>query len=357
MVTQTQQSRPGTEAFGNKVFTDFTHTIGTFLTVLGDRLGLFKALAGRGPVTNDELASLTGLDRRYVGEWLNGMVAAGSLEYIPDDQRYVLPDEWVPVLADEGGVAFMGGALALVPYMMGVIDEVESSFRSGGGVHQSHYDHRMWSEMQRQSEGVFNHLLAPAIVPSIPGAFEKLERGARVADVGAGGGMALVRLAAAYPASTFVGYDAFPAQVRLATENAQQAGVSDRLEFRIRDVLDGLDERFDLITSFDVVHDSARPGKFLEAVHDALKPDGAYAMLEPAAGETLEDNIGPVGTFLYGASIFYCMTTALAIGGEGIGTAGLPPSRVKALAEDAGFSTVEHIDFPHPLYAMFVLRP
>jgi SAM-dependent methyltransferase len=357
MVTQTQRPRLDTEAFGDKVFTEFTHTIGTFLVVLGDRLGLFKALAGHGPVSNDELASLTGFDRRYVGEWLNGMVASGYLEYIPDDRRYILPDEWAPVLADEGGIAFMGGALSLVPYMMGVIDEVEGSFRTGGGVHQSHYDHRMWADMQRESDGFFNHLLVQAIIPSISGAAEKLERGARVADVGSGGGVALIRLAEAYPASTFVGYDAFPAQVELATSNAKEAGVSDRVEFRVRDVLDGLDEQFDLMTSFDVVHDATRPGRFLGAVHDALKPDGAYAMLEPAAGETLEENIGPVGTFLYGASIFYCMTTSLAVGGEGIGTAGLPPSRVQALAENAGFSSVETVDLPHPLYAMFVLRP
>jgi SAM-dependent methyltransferase len=357
MVTEAQQARLDTEAFGNKVFAEFTHSMGTMLVVLGDRLGLYKALAGRGPVTSEELASLTGLDGRYVQEWLNGMVACGYLEYLPDDRRYLLPEEWVPVLADEGGPAFMGAVLSMAPHILGVIDEVETSFRTGGGVHQSHYNHRLWGEMQRQSASLFNHMLVPVIIPAIPGGVEKLERGARVVDLGSGGGRALIRLAQAFPASTFVGYDVLPAQVELATRSARAAGVSDRVEFRVRDVQDGLDTQFDIITSFDVVHDAAHPGPFLKAIRQALAPDGAYAMLEPAAGESLEDNIGPIGTFLYGSSVFYCMTTALAVGGEGTGTAGLPPSRVRGLASGAGFGNVEHIDIPHPIYTMYVLTP
>ncbi len=350
------EAAPDVVPFEERASGDFISTITIAMAALGDRLGLFATLSTNGPLTSQEMADAAGVNERYAREWLSGMACAGYLEHEPQSGRFTLPKDHATLLADEGGPSFMGGLLQQTPAIFAAFDHVAEAFRGGGGVHQAEYHQGFWEGMQRDSAGLFNHLLVQEWIPAVPDLQRLLEQGALVADIGCGSGLALIRLAEAFPASRFVGYDNFPAQIGRATANVASANLSDRIRIESRSADDGLPETYDVITSFDVVHDASHPARLLGAIRQALNPGGRYVMLEPAAGETLEENYGPVGAFLYGASIFYCMTTSLAEGGEGLGTAGLPESKVHALATEAGFEEVRRIPIEHPLYALYELR-
>src|SRR5438067_5160263 len=228
------------EAFMGKVLDDLSGTTTTLFCTIGDRLGLFKDLAANGPATSAELAGRTGIDERYAREWLNGLTAAGYLEHDPGSGRFVLPPEHAPALAAEEGPLFVGGAYQMLPSMVAPLEAVIEAFRKGGGVPQSAYSDDLWEGMQRFSATFFENHLLQEWIPAMPEAKAKLERGADVADVGCGTGRALLKLAEAFPASRFVGYDAFEGQFARAKENANRAGVGDRVTFQLLDVANGL---------------------------------------------------------------------------------------------------------------------
>jgi SAM-dependent methyltransferase len=261
------------------------------------------------------------------------------------------------VLAAEGGPFFLGGAYQLTLSNLRTLDRLTEAFRSGGGVPQSAYPGDTWQGMFRFSRSFYDNLLVQHWIPAIDGLREKLERGARVADVGCGAGRALIRLAQAFPASTFVGYDAFEGQLELARAAAVEAGVADRVRFELRDAAAGLPERFDAVLSFDVVHDSTDPAALVRAVRAALEPDGIYVVLEMNCADDPADNVGPVATVMYGVSVLYCMTTSLAHGGDGLGACGLPESRLRELCEQAGFASVDRLALDDPFNAVYAVRP
>jgi SAM-dependent methyltransferase len=178
-----------------------------------------------------------------------------------------------------------------------------------------------------------------------------------VADVGCGHGRALITLAHAFPNSRYVGYDVFAPAVARAQANAEAAGVTERVQFRTLDVVQGLPEPYDLITTFDVGHDMVNPRGALRAIRQALRPDGTYLMLEINCHDTLEANAGPLGALFYSASVLYCMTTSLAHGGEGLGTMGLPESKVRALCTEAGFSSVRRLPLENPFNTLYEITP
>jgi SAM-dependent methyltransferase len=211
--------------------------------------------------------------------------------------------------------------------------------------------------MCRFSRSFYDNLLVQQWVPSVPGLHERLGRGVRWADVGCGAGLALVRLAQAFPASTFVGYDSFEGQLELARRAAADAGVADRVRFELLDGAAGIPERFDVISTFDVVHDAVDPPALLGAIRAALEPDGVYVVLEVRSADDPADNVGPLATLLYGVSVMYCMTTSLAHGGRGLGTCGLPAARLRELCAQAGFSAVEPIELEDPFNALYAVRP
>src|SRR5262245_331256 len=182
---------------------------------------------------------------------------------------------------------------------------------------------------------------------------EVLERGAAVADVGCNRGRALIKLANAFPRSMFVGYDVFEPALRLANERAAAAGVGDRLRFEQRDVSKGLSEQFDVITTFDVIHDSADPAGLLRAIRQALRPNGTYVCLDINCADKLEENAGPLGALFHGFSVLYCMTTSLARGGAGLGTLGLPESKLNELATQAGFARVRRVPLDNPFNNLY----
>ena len=344
-------------AFMERAMGDAAGLMATTLAALGDRLGLFSALADGGPATSGELAERAGINERYAREWLRGMHAAGYLKLDRERDRFALPAENAQVLASEGGPFFLGGAYQLTFGYLRTIERLTEAFRSGGGVPQSAYPIDTWEGMCRFSRSLYDNLLVQQWVPGVPGLRERLERGLRWADVGCGSGLAAIRLAEAFPASTFIGYDRFEGQLERARAAAARAGVSDRVRFELLDASNGLPERFDVISTFDVVHDAADPAALVRAIRDALEPDGIYLVLEMRSADDPTDNVGPLATLMYGISLLYGMTTSLADGGEGLGTCGLPAARLRALCDRAGFSTIDPIELDDPFNALYAIRP
>jgi SAM-dependent methyltransferase len=345
------------DTFVQKVLGDTSAALTTTLAAIGDRLGLFKDLAANGPATSGELATRTGINERYTREWLGGMASAGYLAYEPTSQRFTLPAEHAPALAQEGGLVFFGGIYEGMTAFAGVLEQVIEAFRAGGGVPQSAYSNHMWESIERFSQGWFEKLLIPQWVPAMPDVQAKLERGAQVADVGCGRGRALIKLAQAFPNSRYIGYDIFGPTVERATANAHAAGVADRVRFEQRDVSQGLPEHYDLITTFDVVHDARDPVGLLRTIRQGMRADGIYVCLDINCSDKLEENQGPLGAMFHGFSVLYCMTTSLAGGGAGLGTLGFPEPKVRELCAEAGFSQVRRVPLDNPFNNLYEIRP
>ena len=356
MATAMPVDRAKLEAFAQKAIADVGSTLTTLMCSLGDRLGLFKDLATRGPATSAELATRCGLQERYVREWVSQMAAGGYLEYDPENSRFTLPAEHAPVLAHEAGPMFLGGLYHFLPALVVPLERLIQAFRDGGGVSQGAYHESFWDGLERFTAVGFENFLLQQWIPALPDLQRTLEFGGLVADVGCGTGRALIKLAQAYPKSRYVGYDVHEPNVGTATAKAEAAGVKDQVTFRHLDVARGLPEIYDLITTFDVVHDSADPRGLLRAVRRALKPDGTYLVQEINSQDRLEQNIGPLGAVKLGASVLYCMTTSLANGGAGLGTIGLPESRLREFCVEAGFKSVRRI-WENPFRVVYEVRP
>ena len=344
------------QAFAQRAISDVGGTLTTLMCALGDRLGLFKDLATRGPATSTELATRCGLQERYAREWLSQMAAAGYLDYDPDRQRFTLPAEHAAILAEESGPMFLGGLYQLLPALVIPLGQLLTAFRAGGGVPPAAFDDQLWEGIDRFTAVGFENFLVQEWIPALPELQRRLERGVLVADVGSGGGRAVIKLAQVYPASRYVGYDVHAPSVARANANAQAAGVSDRVSFRHLDASQGLPDRYDLITTFDVVHDSVDPWGLLRAIHRALEPDGTYLVQEINSEDRLEHNLGALGAVKLGASVLYCMTTSLAHGGAGLGTIGLPETRLREFCLEAGFQSLRRI-WQNPFRVVYEVRP
>src|SRR5712691_9983311 len=269
MTTQQSVDQAKTEAFLGKVLTDTSGMTTTIMASIGDRLGLFQQLA-HGPATSAQLATRADINERYAREWLGAMASAGYVEYDPASERFTLPAEHLPVLAQENGPIFFGGIHQMLAGMVGPLNQLIQAFQHGGGVPQSAYDHNMWDGLERFTAGWFENLLIPVWLPAMPEVQARLERGALVADVGCGRGKALIKLAQAFPRSRYVGYDIFEQP----------------------DVSAGLPEQYDVITTFDVIHDAIDPRGLLRTIRQALRPDGRYVCLDINCAEHLEGNAG-----------------------------------------------------------------
>ena len=325
---------------------------------LGDRLGLYRALDGAGPVTAAELAERTGLQERWLLEWLRGQAAANLLESA-DGERFELTPVGAAVLADEGGsLAFAAGAFegGRAP---DVVDALADAFRTGVGLS---YD-RLGPSAAHQTErslGPWARLaLVPVIVPALDGVAEQLSAGARVADVGCGAGVALLALATAYPASTFVGYDLSTHAVERARRKVAEAGVGNVVVevARAEDVPAGAG--FDLVLTFDCLHDMTRPDLAAAAIRGAVADDGVWLVKDiRSSGRWEADRRNPVLAMMYGFSVQTCMSSALSEpGGLGLGTLGLHPGRLEALVRDAGFTRFRVHDFDDPANLYYEVRP
>ncbi len=343
------------EAFVGQVLGDASGFTTTLLASIGDRVGLWQGLQGAGPITSEALAARCDLNERYTREWLHAMQAQGYIQYDPAQRTFALPAEHEPAVAAEGGPVFFGGVWQMIRGMSTVFDELVEVFRTGGGVPQSSYHDDMWDGMERFTGGWFENHLVQDWIPAMPKVQAALAAGCTVADVGCGRGRGLIRLAQAYPESRYVGFDAFEPTIERARTAAAAAGVSDRVRFEHLDAAKGLPQRYDVIFTFDVIHDAVDPGGIIREIHDALNEDGVYVCLDINCSDKVEENVGPLGAFFLGCSTLYCMTTSLAGGGEGLGTCGLHPSKLNDLASQAGFGTIRQVDLENPFNNIYEL--
>lgn len=344
-------------SFMEKVLSDLSGTYTTLMCGIGDRLGLFKDLASNGPASSKEFSQRTQIDERYAREWLSLMYCAQYVDYDYSTGRFILPQENMPALIQEGGPMFVAGLYQGLLGEIKNLDKLTNAFRTGGGIPATEFDKDEFEGTQRLTSAWLENLLLQQWIPAVPEVKNKLENGALAADVGCGRGKALIKLAQTFPNSMFVGYDIHEPSLDAARKNAKIAGVSERVTFVEADVAKGLPECYDLITTFDVIHDMVDPRGALRAIRKALKPDGTYLLLEINSKDKLEENFGPKGALFYGMSIMYCMTTSLAHGGEGLGTAGLPESKVKEYCNEAGFRTVHHLPVDTDFNILYEIKP
>jgi len=325
------------------------------MAALGDRLGLFNTMAEAYPMTTQELAERGGIHPRYAREWLSLMTSAGYIVYNPRAETFSLPPEHIPVLAQEGGPFFVGGTHQMLLGMLGILDHLQAAFKTGLGIPMEAYNQDTWEGMERDMTGVYQSNLLPNWIPAMPAVQAQLEQGVSLADVGCGSGRIPILLAEAFPKSRFFGFDIFPPVIERARSNAAAAGLETKIEFQTVQPSAPLPGQFDLITTFDVLHDSADPLALLKIIRQALLPGGRYICLEINCAERLEDNLGPLQTVRYGASLLYCMSTSLAHGGAGLGTMGLPEASLRALCQQAGFNQVERITPAEAAHSVFVI--
>jgi len=344
-----------TEEFMVKAMHDLAGMMTALMATMGDKLGLFRALT-KGPATSAELAERAHVNERYAREWLGGMTCAGYLTHDAASGRFTLPPEHAAVLAQENGPFFFGG---IYQNSMGALEKLPrilGAFKDGGGVPSSEYSDDFWCGLTRLSASWFENLLVPVWLAAVPDAKAKLEAGCTFADVGCGQGRALIKLAQAFPKAHFVGYDFLQKNVDRARANAEEAGVADRIRFEQADVSRGLPAKFDIISTFDVVHDAVDPNALLKAIRQALAPGGIYLCLDINCSDQLAQMAGPMGAVFHGVSLFYCMTSSLAAGGAGLGTCGLHEKKLNELASEAGFSSVTKLPLDNPFNNLYDLR-
>jgi SAM-dependent methyltransferase len=316
---------------------DLGATIAAGGIVVGHRLGLYRALAA-GPATPDELAARTGTAPRHVAEWLRGQAAGGYVEYDAATDTFSLTPEQAFVLADPDGPVYAPGAFVLALGTLRAESQITDAFRTGAGMgwHEHHDDVPAGCEMFFRPGYLAN--LVPSWIPALDGVPAKLEAGARVADVGCGLGASTVLMAQAFPNSQFVGSDYHAASIELARKRAADGGVEDRTTFEVATAQNFPGSGYDLVATFDCLHDMGDPAAAARHVREAIAPDGTWLIVEPYAGDTVTDNLNPVGRVYYGFSNYLCVPNALSQdGGYALGAqAGEGP--IREIVTGAGFT-------------------
>ncbi len=293
-------------AFIGKFIGDFGAAMHAPLILLGERLGLYKAMANGGPVTPAQLAERTGTSERYVREWLCAQAASGYAEYDPETGRFTLSPEQAFALTNDRGPAYIPGAFHIALAMMRDIPKLADAFTTGAGVGWHEHDHALFHGTEKFFRPNYVGNLTTSWIPALDGVEEKLKRGALVADIGCGHGASTILMAQAYPRSRFVGYDYHPASIDRAREAARQAGVDDRIRFEAEAAKAYPGRDYDFVASFDCLHDMGDPAGAAAHVRQSLRPDGTWMIVEPYAKDRVEDNLNAVGRIYYSASTLIC---------------------------------------------------
>lgn len=299
------------EAFMGQAVTDMGAIISAPLFVIGEKLGLYKAMAHAGPLTSEEIAERSGAAERYVREWLGNQAAGGYVTYDPETNRYELPDEHALALADEDSPFYILGVYDSIASLYADEDRILEAFRSGGGMGWHEHDHRLFRGTERFFRPGYRAHLTAEWIPALEGVQEKLERGAKVADVGCGHGASTIIMAQAFPNSEFHGFDYHEASIERAREAAKEAGVADRIRFEVAKAKDYPGEDYDLVCVFDCLHDMGDPAGASAHVRETLADDGTWMIVEPFANDRVEENLNPVGRVFYGASTVICTPASL----------------------------------------------
>jgi 2-polyprenyl-3-methyl-5-hydroxy-6-metoxy-1,4-benzoquinol methylase len=328
------------EAFVGQAVVDMGAAISGLMLHLGDRLGLYKALAGAGPITSATLAQRTGTTERYVREWLGNQAAGGYVVYNPAEATYELPAEQAMVVANEDSPVFLGGAFEAIASCYADHDAFVDAFRTGAGVGWHQHDHRLFTGTVRLFRPGYAAYLVDAWLPALDGVVDKLRSGASVADIGCGLGASTIIMAQAFERSTFAGFDLHEPSIAGARQAAAQAGVAGRARFEVAAAKEFAGEGYDLVCLFDTLHDMGDPVGCARHIREALAPDGTLLLVEPNAGEALEQNLNPVGRMFYGMSTVICTPGSLAQEvGRGLG-AQAGEGRLTDVLREAGFTSV-----------------
>jgi SAM-dependent methyltransferase len=354
---QVAMDKDKAKIFADKIYGDMAGAMGIGMAYVGVKMGLYRAMHGKGPMQASEVVDATGLQARYVEEWLKGMTASGYLEHDSGADRYLLPEEHAFLLSSEGTDHFMGGLFYFATVLLGAAPKVADSFRAGGGVRFDEFGPECVIALDMINRGQYEKRLGSYWLTKLPDVVQRLELGGRVLDFGCGVGRVGATIAKAFPKCEVVGLDPDPETIRQARAAAAGAGLGGRIQFianATRELERG--EGFDLITACDCVHDFSAPGKTLRELRHLVKPDGALLVVEPRAADGMQDNINPIAAMYYGFSLFHCMTQSLANGGPGLGTC-MGPKRTEALLRAAGFDRVEMLDIKSQTNLFYAARP
>jgi SAM-dependent methyltransferase len=325
-------------AFMGKMLVDVGSAMNASLMLLGDKLGLYKALAAKGPMTSADLAKATGTAERYVREWLSAQAASGYIEYDAKTNKFSMLPEQAMALADEESPVFLSGIGDVVWATFLDEPKVADAFKTGKGVGWNRRSECLFCGTARFFRTGYKHHLVQEWLPALDGVVEKLKRGAKVADVGCGHGVSTRLMAEAFPKSRFYGYDYHDGSIETARDLTKKAGLSDRVQFDVHSAKTYPAEGFDLVCFFDCLHDMGDPVGAMKHVRESMAQDGTCMLVEPFANDRLEDNLNPVGRIFYAASTMICTPASLdqevglALGAQ----AG--EARLREVAKQAGLS-------------------
>ena len=305
--------------FLGKVVGDVGAAMSAALVVIGDKLGLYKAMAEAGPVAASDLARLTGTTERYVREWLNAQAASGYVDYDAATGRFTLPPEQAFALADDSSPASVPGLFHVTAAMWHGEEKMADNFRSGRGLEWGAQHPCLFEGTERFFRAGYIGNLVQAWIPALDGVKEKLERGGKVADVGCGLGASTILMANAFPRAQFVGFDSHPKSIELARQRAKTAGVGDRVAFEVAKSTDYPGSGYDFVAHFDCLHDMEDPTGAARHVRETIAADGTWMIVEPFAGDRPEQNHNAVGRVFYSASTLLCVPHSLALHGPALG--------------------------------------
>jgi SAM-dependent methyltransferase len=338
MTTTTTIDENKLNDFMGRAVGDIGAAMSAALVLIGDQLGLYKAMAAAGPVTPRELAARTETHERYVREWLSNQAAGGYVTYDAATGRFTLPPEQAAALADETSPAFIPGAFQVIAAVMRAEPRIAQAFRTGAGMEWGEHDPILFEGTERFFRSGYLGNLTTAWIPALDGVEAKLQRGARVADVGCGHGASTILMARTYPRSTFVGIDYHAGSIDTARARARAAGVADRVTFEVATAQTFPGRDFDLVACFDCLHDMADPAGAARHIRGALASDGTWLLVEPFASDRVEDNLNPVGRVFYGASTVLCVPCSLAGHGPALGAQAGQARLREIVVEQGGFS-------------------
>jgi SAM-dependent methyltransferase len=324
--------------------------------LIGDKLGLYRAMSDGQPVTAAELADLTGCDRRYLTEWLGAQAASGYVDYDPGTGRFRLSPEQAFALTNEDNPLFAPGGMQVAASTIKDTDLLAEAIRTGRGVEWGEHHHDLFAGTERFFKPNYIGNLVDEWLPALDGVVDKLTAGGTVADIGCGHGASTILMARAFPQSTFFGYDYHAPSIEAAREAARKAGVADRCQFEVASAKDYPGTGYDLVTFFDALHDMGDPVGAAAHVRQSLAFDGTWMVVEPRAGDRVEDNLNPVGRIFYSASTLVCLPVSrsqevdLALGAQ----AG--PARIREVTGQAGYSQFR-VAAETPFNLVFEVRP
>lgn len=326
-------------AFLGQVVGDAGATTASIMVLLGDKLGLYKALAKDGPATPAELAARTKTVERYVREWANSQAAGGYLKYDSASGKYSMEPEQAMALTDDKSPAFVPGLFQVLQAAWNAAARIEEAFKNGGGVEWGHQHPALFEGTERFFRSSYIGNLVGAWLPALDGVVDKLKKGVKVADVGCGLGASTIIMAQAFPNSKFVGFDSHATSIEMAKTRAKEAGVSDRVDFQVANATSFSGEGYDLVCFFDCFHDMENPLAAAKHARAKLAADGTLMMVEPFASDNPEQNHNPIGRLFYSVSTMICVAHSMALKGPALG-AQAGEARLSGILKEGGFTRV-----------------